>query len=76
MNFHVDFSFRRLCLEHSKQQMNSFFKASRRRRARESSETLLEDLDASNVAAEDITADSKRSRRLVDSVAMKALGEY
>ena len=63
-------------MEHSKRTMISRQHASRKRRPRETAESLLEELATSNATASDTSADTKRTRRLVDSVASKALGEF
>ena len=67
--------FSRYCVEHAKRVVLSRQRAQRKRRPKETAETLLEELAASNATASDIAGDTKRLRRLVDSVASKALGE-
>jgi hypothetical protein len=50
-------------------------KACRRRRPRETAESLLDELAASNRAAVDTSTDAKlKMKQMVDSVALRALG--
>lgn len=63
-------------MEHAKRTMIARQHASRKRRPRETAESLLEELATSNATASDTSADTKRLRRLVDSIASKALGEW
>ena len=65
----------RFCMEHAKRMMISRQHASRKRRPKETAESLLEELAASNATSSDTSTDTKRLRRLVDSIASKALGE-
>ncbi|XP_076455979.1 KAT8 regulatory NSL complex subunit 2-like isoform X2 [Babylonia areolata] len=63
------------CLEHAKRIVLSRQRAGRKQRAKETAETLLEELAMSSAAALDASNDTKRLRRPVDSIASKAL-EY
>ena len=61
-------------MEHQKRVVISRQRASRKRRPRETAETLFEELATSTTTGSDVAADAKRLRRF-DSVASKALGE-
>lgn len=65
----------RLCLDHAKRQVLQRQRAGRKQRPKETAETLLEELATSCATASDASNDTKRLRRLVDSIASKAL-EY
>ncbi|KAL8561909.1 hypothetical protein ACOMHN_046699 [Nucella lapillus] len=65
----------RFCLEHAKRVVLSRQRASRKQRPKETAENLLEDLANSLATSADSATDTKRLKRMADSIAIKAL-EY